>query len=113
MPEGLGTIILFVGVVTMMVTIYLLRREKGGSQELLVQLTRTSIALVATFCIFYSMVHERAIPDGLLALYGVIIALYFKSDTVLRDPDKEAPTSKEAPDEPSKEAPDEPNDQPR
>jgi hypothetical protein len=84
-PDGLGVLAIFVGVVILMVFVFWGHKQVAGRQELLVQITRTAIALVATFSVFYAMLHAIAISEGLLALYGVIITLYFKGDKILRD----------------------------
>jgi predicted transporter len=84
MPDGLGSLLLFAGVIFLMTALLWRQRKTGGFQEKLIQLTRTSISLVATFTIFYAMLHEIPVSEGLLALYGVIITLYFKGEKVIR-----------------------------
>jgi Mn2+/Fe2+ NRAMP family transporter len=97
MPDGLGILILFVVVVMLMVVVFWRHKKVAGaegSQELLVQLTRTAIALLSTISVFYAMLKEIPISEGLLALYGVIITLYFKGEKILQPPtasEKEIP----------------------
>ena len=104
MPDGVGVLILFVGVVLLMVFVVRGHKQIEGRQELLVQATRTAIALIATLSIFYAMLHDIVVTEGVLALYGVIITMYFKGDKVLRDESSSGEKSPPAPEPPKKEA---------
>jgi cellobiose-specific phosphotransferase system component IIC len=89
MPDGLGSIIMFVCLVGLMawaMRTHIRSNGLAGAQEQLVQLTRTSIALVSTFTVSYALINGIVVSEGFLALYGVIIALYFKGELAIRPP---------------------------
>lgn len=91
MPEGLGSIIMFLCLVGLMgwaMKTHIKSNGLVGAQEQLVQLTRTSIALVSTFTVSYALINGIVVTEGFLALYGVIIALYFKGELAISAPSR-------------------------